>query len=106
MEKILNDRMYIFISIILVGIAAFLLGGLFVHSFHNSPEDSSKITLEPIQADVSVSSRVYASARGKRYYPWWCDAGSRIAKENVVWYETAKEAEEKGYMIASACDGL
>ena len=103
MEKIFNARTYPVIAVVLVGIISFFLGGLLVYSVYNSAKGSPEITLAPLEVDTPVSRRVYVSIHGKRYYPWWCDAGSKIAKENIVWYDTPEEAKGRGYTIAKGC---
>ena len=52
-----------------------------------------------------TNERVYASKRGKRYYPWWCDAGRKSIKEgNIVWFGSPAVAELEGYTIAKSCE--
>ena len=104
MEKMFNERGYMIAAIILVGIGAFLLGGLFVYSFYKPTKTATDIHLTPLSVELSDNERrVYASSRGTRYYPWWCDAGNKIAKENKVWYSTPELAQVEGYSIAKGC---
>ena len=103
MNKIFNKYSYPIIAVILVGIVSFLLGGLLVHSLYGPAEKSAKVVLEPIELDIQVNRKVHASASGKRYYPWWCDAGNKIAKKNLIWYDTPEQAEKEGYSIAKGC---
>lgn len=105
MEKIFNEDRYPIIAVILSSIASFFLGGLFVYSLYNPAKIPTKVVLTPAQTEITVHTRVYASSRGKRYYPWWCDAGSTIAKENMVWYDAPGEAKKAGYTIAKSCGG-
>lgn len=44
-----------------------------------------------------------ASINGKAYYPKNCKAANVIKEENRIWFESAKEAEEDGYMLAKNC---
>lgn len=44
-----------------------------------------------------------ASINGKAYYPKNCKAANIIKEENRIWFESAKEAEENGYIIAKNC---
>ena len=101
----LNNNAYTIAIIVLVGIGSFLLGWLAAHSFYNPTKESTQVVLKPLQKDITLHRRVYASSRGKRYYPWWCDAGNKITKENIVWYETPEKAKASGYTIAKACAG-
>lgn len=51
-----------------------------------------------------IENRVYASQRGKRFYPWWCDTGMRSIKpENIVWYSSPQAAEQAGYQLSQSC---
>ena len=104
MKDTFNDRGYVVVAVVLVGIGAFFLGGLFVYSLYRTSDAGATVRLTPLDFEVSVyTSRVYASSRGRRYYPWWCDAGREIAEKNVVWYETPVLAEVAGYSIAKGC---
>ena len=108
MEDLFNTRAYVVVSIILVGIGAFLLGGLAVYSLYSPQKLGDRgVTLTPLESDnpVTIERRVYASRSGKRYYPWWCDTGRRSIKPaNIVWYDSPEKAREAGYSIAKSCD--
>ncbi len=93
---------YIISAGILAGLGIFFLVGLANHLFW-SDKSSGGITLKPLDYDAGNTERVYASKNGKRYYPWWCGAGSRIVKKNIIWYATPRAAEHAGYTIAKAC---
>ena len=98
------NKWYVATIIVLVGIGAFLLGGLFVYSWYTPAKTAVDLQLKPLPTEQPYNEqRVYASKRGKRYYPWWCDAGSTIAKENKVWYDTPEAAQAAGYTIAKGC---
>ena len=104
MKDIFNSpTVYVPVSMILVGIGSFLLGGLAVYTLLYEGDAGGEITLEPILDGVPDDRRVYASKRGKRYYPWWCDKGSTILEENRVWYLNPESAELDGYTIAKGC---
>ena len=103
MKDIFNEW-YEVLIIILVGIGGFLLGGLFMRSLHGTAKTTDGIHLVPLEVEQQNSrQRVYASKRGKRYYPWWCNAGNTIAKKNKIWYETAAQAKAEGYTLAKGC---
>ncbi len=76
-----------------------------MYSFYGQGTVSdTAVTLNQIDIDISKTSEVYVSKRGKRYYPWWCDSGMKsIKKENIVWYDSAKDAEGDGYTISASC---
>ena len=104
MKKIFNKQKYTILAITLVGITTFLLGGLFVQALHSASEETEKIQLTPLSPEKQhTTKQVYASSRGKRYYPWWCNAGNSIAEKNKVWYNTPAQAEKEGYQIAKGC---
>ena len=103
MKKIFKNS-YVLLSVVLMGIGAFMLGGLFVHSLYKPAKQMASIHLTTLPTTLPHNiRRVYASSRGTRYYPWWCDAGSRIAEDNKVWYDTPELAQEAGYSIAKGC---
>ncbi|MCY4576868.1 MAG: hypothetical protein OXB96_00330 [Candidatus Kaiserbacteria bacterium] len=99
------NEWYVIIVVVLVGIGMFMLGGLFVHSLYKPAKATADIHLKPLAVEQQNTNmrRVYASKQGKRYYPWWCDAGNTIAKENKVWYNTPEKAKKEGYTIAKGC---
>ncbi len=103
MKDIFN-KWYEVLIIVLVGVGAFLLGGLFIHSFHNATKTTADIHLMPLEVEQQNNrKRVYASKQGKRYYPWWCNAGNTIVKENKIWYNTPEKAQAEGYTLAKGC---
>lgn len=106
MKKILNNNVFYMIAIIVVSnITSFLLGGLLIYFLSKPAKNSQPIALTPIPTDTAQvqKNHVYASIRGKRYYPWWCDKGNLIAKENIIWFNTPQAAKKEGYTIAKGC---
>lgn len=105
MDRLFNNRAYVTCIVLLVGIGGFLLGGLAVYSVYADGRAKDPIEMKAIPVTKGIPERdVYASARGKRYYPWWCSAGKKIAKKNIVWYKTPEEAKRAGYSIAKTCE--
>ena len=98
----LNRTIYL-ISLFSSSLTAFFLGGLCVYSFILEGTPTATIALTPLARDISVDLRVYASSKGSRYYPWWCEAGGSISKANIVWFQSAEIAEREGYTLAKAC---
>ena len=97
------NKWYVVIAMVLVGVGSFFLGGLFVHSLHDS-SGAASVQLRPLPTEQPYNERqVYASKRGKRYYPWWCNAGNTIVEENKIWYDTPELAQKEGYSIAKGC---
>ena len=104
MSELFNRTGYTLYALVTVGIAGFLLGGLSVYSLCGGREPGP-VRLTPLSASVPFSDRrVYASLRGKRYYPWWCDAGRSISPDNLVWYDTPEDAVAGGYSVAKSCE--
>ncbi len=96
-------KTYAAFAIATAGIGGFFLGGLFTFALLTPVEKTADVTLEPITVEYEVTNRVYVSKNGTRYYPWWCEAGSRIIEENKIWFDTADIAKEAGYTIAKSC---
>ena len=44
-----------------------------------------------------------ASINGKNYYPEDCPSAKRIKEENMIWFDSAEEAEADGYTPAKNC---
>ena len=44
-----------------------------------------------------------ASINGNNYYPSDCPSAKRIKEENMIWFESAQEAETQGYKPAQNC---
>ena len=104
-----NNCLQLSVIIILLASTSFLLGGLAIR-FHYTQEEGKSgggdVHLTPISPENSPAEgveRVYTSSQGKRYYPWWCEAGSSISPKNIVWFDTPEEAEEAGYTVAQRC---
>jgi NAD(P)-dependent dehydrogenase (short-subunit alcohol dehydrogenase family) len=57
-----------------------------------------------IQTETKQGGPFMASVSGTKYYPSsGCGATNRIKPENVVYFGSAEEAEEKGYERYSGC---
>jgi hypothetical protein len=53
--------------------------------------------------EIKKSGRVVASKNSDKYHYETCTSWGRIKKENQIWFESAKEAELKGYLLAGNC---
>ncbi len=67
-----------------------------------TPDDQQVSTIQ--QASSNVSGQFVASKTGTKYYPADCGSISRIKPENRVYFNTEKEAQEKGYTRTTACN--
>ena len=107
MEVLFKHCAYCAAIVVLVAFGSFFLGGFAVRSYYDTvaADREEALSLIPLDPEVSVSGsgRVYASSRGSRYYPWWCDKGKSISEANKVWFSTPQEAETEGYTIAKGC---
>ena len=76
-----------------------------MHVLTKPQKNTADVVLQPIPVDLErlQNNQVYASVNGKRYYPWWCDAGKSIVPKNIIWFDSPEEAEEKGYTVAKLC---
>lgn len=57
-----------------------------------------------LEAVKMKGNNFFASTRGTKYYPIGCSAGKSIKIENRIYFNSAKEAQEKGYQPSSSCD--
>ena len=107
---------YIITGLILV--FGFLIGFGFdrlINSNQATPiiiDKNVKIGLPERQMEFSESSgksfnfagsSFVASINGNNYYPSDCPSAKRIKEENMIWFESAQEAETQGYKPAQNC---
>lgn len=50
-----------------------------------------------------LDTRVVVSKNSDKYHYGWCSGAKRIKSENQIWFNSAKEAESKGYVLAGNC---
>src|SRR3989338_7410347 len=50
-----------------------------------------------------LDTRVVASKNSDKYHYTWCAGAKKIKEENKVWFNSAQEAESKGYTLAGNC---
>lgn len=83
------------------------LGALSLKASENSlnQANNTESTDSLVFKDVNLDGRNYfGSTRGKKYYPFGCSAGKGIKEENIIYFNTKKEAEEKGYTLSGGCN--
>ncbi len=44
-----------------------------------------------------------ASKKGKKYYPIDCPSAKALSESNRIYFQTANDAESKGYTLATSC---
>ncbi|MCI5108865.1 MAG: hypothetical protein MRY49_03405 [Candidatus Pacebacteria bacterium] len=95
----------LFIVAVIIGVAfsAFALGRVSVG------EDRSVDILYPQEVierarEANIEAYVIASSKGSVYYYPWCP--NSLSAANLIRFESSKEAENRGYRIASGCAGL
>lgn len=103
-------------AVLLLGVAAFLLGRLSVAIEPAAPVvlyvPEATAALETVQrkettAPQSATTGSYvASKNGSVYHLPWCSGAQRIKEENKVWYETKEVAEAAGLRPAANCKGI
>ncbi len=62
-----------------------------------------KAGLKPSTAPV-LDKRVVASKNSDKYHFTWCSGAKRIKEENKIWFNSAQEAESRGYTLAGNCN--
>ncbi|MDP3710462.1 MAG: hypothetical protein Q8R29_01925 [bacterium] len=115
-----ND-LVIAVIIFLVGMAGFGLGRL---SFLWIPKEPITIDSGDMENEVlkeagqgqesggranitsALKSEFVGSKNGTSYHFPWCPGAQKIKEENKIWFETKKEAEDRGYKPAGNCPGL
>lgn len=79
--------------------------------------DGSKTKAEIFQASDNIprstfnppkflDTRVVVSkaSTSKRYHYTWCPGAKKIKEENKIWFNSAQEAESRGYALAGNCN--
>lgn len=69
------------------------------------PAPSAVTIRQASKAPVRTDLRVVASksSSSKKYHYTSCAGASKIKDSNKIWFDTAAEAEEKGYTLAGNC---
>lgn len=62
-----------------------------------SSEPSPRATAKPLDM------RVIVSKNSDKYHYTWCASANRIKEENKIWFNSDKEAEARGYILAGNC---
>ena len=90
---------------VVLGIGVLVATITFITGFYlGMQEEEHVIIIEPTaNENVSISTRVLVSSRGRAYYPWWCSSGDSISPKNRKWFSSSARAEQAGYKIAKAC---
>ena len=103
---------------VLILLMVFFIGlglGLLIRPSKPTPiiiDKNVKIGLPARQAEFSENSSksfnftggsFVASINGKNYYPEDCPSAKRIKEENMIWFDSAEEAEADGYTPAKNC---
>ncbi|MEK7138872.1 MAG: hypothetical protein AAB799_01695 [Patescibacteria group bacterium] len=53
---------------------------------------------------TKLDTRVVVSKNSNRYHYSWCSGAKRIKPENQIWFNSAQEAESRGYTLAGNCN--
>ena len=103
----MNIKYYAIFMIPLIGLTGFYIGRHYtLEEIYNVSSDDFVIVEREVGDNLLENNgkNYYASKNGKRYYPWWCDSGYSIIKEeNIVWFETEEKTKSSGYELAENC---
>jgi len=71
----------------------------------NTSQTSAQKGIGATSKPQPTDMRVVASKNSnpKKYHYTWCSGAKRIKLENQIWFNTAKEAEARGYVLAGNC---
>lgn len=96
-----GEKIQFLILILVVAILSFTLGVISV--YFQIKDGAVQIEIGELESAQNLfnNKRVYASSRGKLYYPWWCE--STISSKNIIWFNNSLEATEKGYKLSNNC---
>jgi hypothetical protein len=53
--------------------------------------------------NFKMNTKVVASKNSNKYHYSWCSGAKRIKPENQIWFNSAQEAESRGYTLAGNC---
>lgn len=75
-------------------------------SGNTSPTTAQKKTIGATSKPQPTDLRVVVSknSSSKKYHFSWCSGAKRIKPENQIWFNTAQEAESRGYTLAGNCN--
>lgn len=59
-------------------------------------------TSKPQPTDLRVV--VSKNSSSKKFHFSWCSGAKRIKPENQIWFNSAQEAESRGYSLAGNCN--
>ena len=67
-----------------------------------SPAQNGRGSLNKVERQ-KLDTRVVVSKNSDKYHYSWCSGAKRIKPENQIWFNSAQEAEAKGYVLAGNC---
>ena len=105
-EFVEKDDIFVILLIILISLASFGLGRLSKIDENKTSLLMNNTALVTNAVQNNIKGEYVASKTGSKYYLPWCSGAQRISNKNKVWFETKKEAENKGYQPAKNCKGI
>lgn len=69
----------------------------------NPPALEGRGSLNKVERQ-KLDTRVVVSKNSDKYHYSWCSGAKRIKPENQIWFNSAQEAETKGYTLAGNCN--
>ena len=70
-----------------------------IYSATQKQETSNQFPSKKLDTRVVVSK----ASTSKKYHYTWCASASKIKEENKLWFNSDKEAEAAGYILAGNC---
>lgn len=109
-----SDEILLVVIILLMVVTAFGLGRISANTQEMSASIMQAATgtsarINHNKNDLlkkSLSGPVIASNNGEAYHLPWCSGAKRITPENIIWFDSPKEAKEAGYRPAKNCKGI
>lgn len=68
--------------------------------------EASDDELSNANASLTSGGLLVGSKNSDKYHYPWCSGALRIKDENKIWFASAEEAREAGYLPAGNCKGL
>jgi len=108
---LVNKKLILIVSIVFIfflalGIGIIIGGNLISRPAMIIDKDlllSTKNTLPLTSTTINYSLSFVASKRGKYYYPSDCPLAQGLSEKNKIYFQTKKEAEDRGYRLNQRC---
>ena len=100
-----GSEIYITVSFVIIAFVSFYFGRLSIMNTNATIISSSEIEIIESSESKNTSEKAIAgSINGTKYYYSWCSGIKRINEENLIYFDSEAEAEERGYTKAKNCN--